>query len=335
MKRIVLVCFSTVAALILSTAKYSNAQIEYSHSDFRFIDLFGQTGTHIYTGELLKEALSNGYGALQVRYGWQSNTPDSWQSKYLYPGYGVGWYSGFIGNPDLLGKPSALFGFISFPLFNNLKHTMLTDVGLGISFGFEPYHEVKNELNDAIGSRFNAYFNLKLVAKYRINRELDFIYGLDFTHFSNGRTFRPNAGLNMYGTNLGFRYNFNAKQKRVDNSYLPKKILDARPELYAYNSHERIGKGELLIYGAYGFVQNSEDMGTDYQYSTVTSCIEYRYLLNTRSGFTAGFDFFYDASLKPYFPNKTYDFYGIHAGYDFMFWNFSIRIQGGSYLTAK
>ena len=87
-------------------------------------------------------------------------------------------------------------------------------------------------------------------------------------------------------------------QKRVDNSYRPKKILDARPELNAYNSHERIGKGELLIYGSYGFVQNEEDMGTGDQHSTITSSIEYRYLLNTRSGFTAGFDFIYAVSLK-------------------------------------
>lgn len=86
---------------------------------------------------------------------------------------------------------------------------MFLEPSLGLSYDFEPYNPETNVHNDAIGSRFNVYFALNLGAAYRLNREMDLVYGLDLTHFSNGRTFRPNKGLNLAGLNLGFRYHFN------------------------------------------------------------------------------------------------------------------------------
>ncbi|WP_132435418.1 acyloxyacyl hydrolase [Natronoflexus pectinivorans] len=311
------------------------AQHMPSHRDFRFLEIRGHSGNHLYTGESLSEALSNGYGALQVRYGWQSSNPEGWQNMYLYPAYGFGWYSGFIGNPDLLGTPSAVYGFISFPLFHHHRHQMVIDPALGLSYDLKPFDEEKNELNDAIGSRFNVYFNLNIGARYRLNRELDFLYGLDITHFSNGRTFRPNAGLNMWGFNMGLRYHFNTQQNRIDNSSHPTTILDVRPVLEVFKSPEKIRQGSVWIYGAGGLVQNDEDKGTGKQYGTITATAEYQYKLNSKNGLTGGLNFFYDNSLKSRYPDKRHDFYGAHAGYDFMFWQLTLRMQVGSYLHAR
>jgi hypothetical protein len=311
------------------------SQHEVSHKDFRFFGIRGHSGMHIYTGESLEEALSNGYGAIEVRYGWQSNNPDSWQSMYLYPAYGLGWYSGFIGNPELLGTPGAVYGFISFPLFYRHRHQMIIEPAIGLSYDLKPYDQESNNLNDAIGSRFNVYFNINLGAQYRLNREMDLLYGIDLTHFSNGRTFRPNAGLNMFGFNVGFRYHFNATQNRVDNSIHPQTLLEVRPELTIFRTVEQVRSGRILIYSAGGLVQNSEDMGTRKQYSTHSHLIEYQYQFNTRSAVTAGLDFFYDNSLRARYPDQRLDLYGAHIGYDFIFWQLSFRMQAGSYIHGR
>jgi hypothetical protein len=313
---------------------WARAQDTPAHRNFRMFEVRGFSGSHLYTGEHLHDALESGYWAINVRYGWQSSNPDGWQSMYLYPAYGIGWYNGFLGNPDLLGNPGAFFGFISFPLFYHHRHHMLLEPAFGISYDFEPFDSENNWMNDAIGSRFNIYFNLIIAARYRLNRETDLIYGLDLTHFSNGRTFRPNAGLNMFGFNVGVRYNFNTWQNKVDNRLHPEVILPARPDLNGFKAAERIRKGMLNIYGAGGVVQNMEDRGTRHQYGTASGLVELQYILNTKSAFTLGLDYFFDASQQPsqYVPNH---FPAIHGGYDFRFWLMSIRLQAGTYLLAS
>lgn len=310
------------------------AQEKASFRQYRFLEIKGHTGNHIYTGESLRDALSDGYGAIEARYGWQSNNPDGWQNMYLYPSYGFGWYSGFVGNPSLLGKPGAVYGFISFPLFQHKRHQMVIEPAAGISYDLKPYDANHNTQNDAIGSRFNVYFNLSLGARYRLNREMDLVYGLDFTHFSNGRIYKPNSGLNMFGPNLGIRYHFNTHQNKVDNSYNPQTVLNVRPNLYNFVKAKRINSFNVLAYGAAGLVQNNPDMGTSKQYSTFSGVLELQYVLNTKNGFTGGVDFFYDNSLVAEIPDGHYDVYGFHAGYDYMFWIMSFRMQVGSYFTA-
>lgn len=311
-----------------------SAQEKVNYRQYRFLEIKGHTGHHLYTGEALREALSDGYGALEARYGWQSNNPNSWQNMYLYPSYGFGWYSGFVGNPGLLGKPGAVYGFISFPLFQHRRHQMVIEPAAGISYDLKPYDANHNAQNDAIGSRVNVYFNLSVGALYRLNREMDLVYGIDFTHFSNGRVYKPNSGLNMFGPNLGIRYHFNALQNRVDNSYNPQTVLNVRPDLNNFVRAQKINTFNLFAYGAVGIVQNDPDMGTSKQYSTFSGLLELQYVLNTKNALTAGVDFFYDNSLVAEIPGEGYDVYGFHCGYDYMFWIMSFRLQVGSYFTA-
>lgn len=326
--------FGWIGLILLSNA-IVNAQYVESTRDFKFFEIKGHSGSHIYTGDKLKEALENGYGAAEVRYGWQSNNPSGWQSIFGYPAYGFGWYSGFIGNPDLLGTPGALYGFISFPLSKLHRHQLVLEPAFGLSYDLKPYDQEINVTNDAIGSRFNVYFNLNLGANYRLNREMDLIYGFDITHFSNGRMFKPNAGLNMVGLNLGFRYHFNRQQNKIDNSEFPQQILNVRPQPAPNRRAEPINKSGISIYGASGWVQNDEDSGTNKQFGTATVMVEYQYILNEKSGFAFGLDGFYDASLITYFPNENHLFMGVHGGYDLMFWKLALRLQGGTYLHEK
>src|SRR5690606_1735597 len=73
----------------------------------------------------------------------------------------------------------------------------------GLSTGWKPLHYIENPYNVAIGSKTNAYLNAGLYLRWRLTTQTHLTTGLDFTHFSNGNTNFPNAGLNMLGLKFG------------------------------------------------------------------------------------------------------------------------------------
>ena len=299
---------------------------------FRYIEIKGHTGYHLYNGTTLDKTVDGGYGAIEARLAWQRTDSVGWQAESGYPSYGVGYYTGFIGDPEVLGKPHAIFGFINFPLSRSEKRNVW-EIGqsLGITYNLQPFDAVSNPTNDAIGAPFAVYFNLSFGASYRLTRELDLIYGVDFTHFSVGRITTPNHGLNMYGLNLAFRYHYNADQRFVDLDPYSKDQLQARFLRPKKKKSTKLKESSIEAYFGFGSVQNELDMGTDNRYNTFSGVLDYRYKFTTMHGISVGLDYFYDESLKFDYPDDQ-DVIGLHVGYDFMFGKWTTRFQWGAYL---
>jgi hypothetical protein len=318
-----------------NSISYDDIKDELNYGRFRYIEVKGHTGYHLYAGELLNDAVSDGYGSVEIRYGWQPKDPEHWTARYGYSSYGIGYYSGFVGNPQVLGKPNAIFGFITFPLSRGDKRNVFElSQSLGITYNLEPYDAVKNPENDAIGSPFAVYFNLGLGGVYKWTREMDLLYGIDYTHFSNGRITTPNYGFNMYGLNVGLRYHYNADQKLVNNDPYSHELLPARFNRPKKEKNVRLHENSIEIYTAVGTVQNEEDKGTHNRYGIFSGALDYRFKFNTMHAITGGLDLFYDESLEKAYPETKDQFlYGIHAGYDFMFGKMAIRFQYGAYLS--
>lgn len=317
------------------TISFEAVKDEKNYGRFRFIEIKGHSGYHLYTGELLNDAVNQGYGAVEFRYGWQPKDADKWPSRYGYASYGFGYYSGFVGNPEILGKPNAVFGFVNFPLSNPARRNVLeTSLSLGLTYNLEPYHEEDNPENDAIGSPFAVYFNLNFGAAYKLTRELDLVYGIDFTHFSNGRMTTPNYGFNMYGLNVGLRYHYNADQKLVNKDVYSKELIQARFMKPENSKQIKLRESSIEVYLAGGSVQNEADKGTYKRYGVFSGALDYRFKFNSMHGVVAGFDYFWDGSLEADYPEtKDQTSTGLHIGYDFMFGKFAVRLHAGSYLS--
>ncbi len=332
-----IVCIISVSSLYAQrdTISFEDVKDIKNYGRFRYMEVRGHTGYHLYSGELLNEEVSNGYGALEFRYGWQSKDPDKWPSRYGYATYGVGYYSGFVGNPQILGKPNAVFGFVNFPLTNTSRRNVLEiGLALGLTYNLEPYDPETNPENDAIGSPFAAYFSLNFGAAYKMTREMDLIYGIDFTHFSNGRITTPNFGFNMYGLNLGLRYHYNADQKLVNKDVYTNELLQARFNRPKGSKNIKLRESSFEVYLAGGTVQNEEDKGTYKRYGVFSGVLDYRFKFNTMHAVVAGFDYFWDGSLEVDYPEtKDQMLAGLHLGYDFMFGKFAVRLHAGAYLT--
>lgn len=315
-----------------------SADPEENQGRFRTLEIRGHSGGHMYGGETLTSKLESGYGALEVRYAWQSRDDEVW-GRYGYPSYGVGLYSGFLGDPEIFGNPNAVFGFINFPASNpSRRNQFAVEPSLGLTYHLNPYDPVDNPLNDAIGARMAVYFNLNFGWAYRWTPEMDLTYGIDFSHFSNGRSFTPNWGLNMFGVNVGVRYHYNADQRRVDKAPYPEQKLQNRYLRARKIPNEKVADNQSLnLYAALGTVQTEEGAGTDTRYGTFSLVLDYQHKFNNMHSVSVGVDYFVDNSVKETYPagNGKNDLIGIHAGYDFMFWRITTLLHGGTYITDK
>lgn len=327
--------------LCITAALFSQNDTPKKNSEkpnrFRYITMESNYGSYFYSGNGLTNTgvLDAGYAALNVKFGWQPSSEDSWASMYGYPSFGIGLYKGFLGDSQVFGDPNAAYGFINFSVSNPHKRTIFhIEPAFGLTYGLKPYDSEKNPYNDAIGAAVAVYFSVDFGASYNLTRELDLNYGVDFTHFSNGRSFTPNFGLNMLGINLGLQYHYNMDQKKLNNDPYGTVVLPARFKKPESKPKRILNESAISIYTAIGTVQNQEDRGTNNRYGTFSGVLEYRYLFNVMHGISIGTDLFFDGSLGAEYPSAS-DHYliGIHAGYDLMFGKFAIRMQGGTYLT--
>lgn len=301
---------------------------------FKFIEIKSHGGSFLKSEGALSESglLDNGYGGVTVKLGWQPTDPEGWASSYGYPSYGVGYYTGFLSDAEVFGNPNALYGFIKFPISDSSRRNVFAiEPSLGLTYKLNPYDSETNPLNEAIGARMAVYFNIDFGFTYKWTREVDILYGIDFSHFSNGSTYKPNSGLNLFGLNLGIRYNYNANQSAkgeelyTDN---PLPVRFRRPK----RSPTKMETGQAVaIYFAGGVAQNDALIGSGNVMGTFTGLIDYEYQLNEKSVLTGGFDLFYDNRLQNREASNRWHT-GVHVGYDFRFYKFATKMQIGTYL---
>lgn len=128
----------------------------------------------------------------------------------VYQGIGFGRYS--FGEPLQIGNPWAFY------LFQGARIARIRpwlsfnyEWNFGLSAGWKPYDGVYNSYNKMIGSGMNAYINTNFYLRWMLTPRLGLTSGLTLTHFSNGNTNFPNAGLNTIGVRIGVDYNFARK----------------------------------------------------------------------------------------------------------------------------
>lgn len=126
---------------------------------------------------------------------------------YFYQGIGVGKYK--FGNKEEIGDPLAVYLFQGARIAQ-ISHRLSLNYewNFGISYGWKPYDVLNNEFNIMMGSKINAYLNVNFLLEWMLSRQIDLQVGITTTHFSNGNTSIPNAGMNSVGAKVGLIYNF-------------------------------------------------------------------------------------------------------------------------------
>ena len=235
---------------------------DYSEEDknygsFNYFQFMLHKGAHPTGTEYLQEIFAGGYWAMTFRVGTQSTGRKTWQRLHNYPQYGLGVTYYNLGGHEadsIVGNPSALFFYIGLPWLRIKKFSVNTDLELGFSYNFKPYDPETNPYQDVIGAGTNLHFSLGILFNYEISRRMDLTLGFELAHFSNGRSFTPQKGINLVGLTLGTSYHFNPMKnytKLKDPNYQP----PVRPEFIRAEKPEFKPHHEFQFLASVGSVQ--------------------------------------------------------------------------------
>lgn len=238
---LLLVLWSAISQIAAQGASHSNDSVPSVLSqrigfEFRPNYIF-PTNRTLRSGEHKK--LDNQFYGMHLKYAFQFS-PDSYlgaQYPNVWQGIGIS-YNAFGNNA--VGNPIAVYAFQSARIAQITRRLSLNyEWNFGASFGWHPYNAESNPDNEIIGSKINAYINLGFALEWQINRFWMLKGGVGFSHFSNGNTHYPNAGLNTVEAQVGIAHQFESalpfKKNRADNS-----SADVLPHL-SY---------DIVIYGA-------------------------------------------------------------------------------------
>ena len=129
-----------------------------------------------------------------------------------YQGIGLAAYN--LSHSQELGTPFSLYLFQGARVSQiSQKLSLNYEWNFGLSLGWKPYNYETNPNNTVIGSKANAYINTNFYFSWLLSDRLTFDAGLSVTHFSNGNTKFPNAGLNTLALKTGMLYSFARKKE--------------------------------------------------------------------------------------------------------------------------
>ena len=133
---------------------------------------------------------------------------------HTYQGIGISYHTFF--SPAELGNPVSVYAFQGSRIAQ-LSPRLSFDYewNFGASFGWKKYHPGTNAYNYVVGSKINAYINLGFLLNWQLAAEWQLTAGIDLSHFSNGNTQYPNAGVNTVGGRIGLVHTFGANAGTV------------------------------------------------------------------------------------------------------------------------
>ena len=180
-------------------------------------------------------------GSVHLKYAFRFDPRSRWGSQYpdVYQGIGLACHT--FRNREEIGVPWSAYVFQGAPIAR-LAPSLTLDYewNFGVSWGWKKYDPQLNPRNMVVGSKMNAYINLGWLLNWQINNDWRLTAGVDVTHFSNGNTHYPNAGVNTVGGRVGLIRTFGTHSYRTSVETRRK----ARAEIERYFSYD------VVLYGA-------------------------------------------------------------------------------------
>ena len=249
-----------------------------------------------------------------LKYSFQFS-PSSYVNKIyreVYQGVGITHYS--FNNSAEIGNPIALYLFQGATIAKLSSRLSLNyEWNFGLSGGWKTYDSEYNSFNGMIGSKFNAYMNANFYLKQRLSTQFDLIAGGSLTHFSNGNTKFPNAGLNAVSAKIGMVYNLNGHNEKLSDrlNYQPLHV----------NIFPKHISTDVVLFGSWrrkGIIQDDGALASPDTYHVAGFNINPMYNMNYNLRFGLSLDGVYDSSSNVYTedyiigmgqPDPGYTFY--------------------------
>lgn len=239
------------------------------------------------------KSISNSFSAhLKYSFRFRPNTLADQIYKSPYQGIGLSYYT--FNESKSLGNPIALY------VFQGARITRFTpwlslnyEWNFGLSFGWKPYDDMENFYNVVIGSKTNAFLNAGVHLSWMLSPRFDLITGFTLSHFSNGNTNFPNAGLNTVDFKVGLVYNFNA----------PNKLLSEPTFQHPVPAFQRHISYDVVLFGSWrrkGVAFGNEQVASPDKYTVLGFNFNPMYNFGYRFRAGVSLDGVYDGSANVY-----------------------------------
>ena len=222
----------------------------------------------------------------EFSYIYRTSNKKPWHESYRQPLVGGTLFFGSVGNNQILGHFTGLYGFVELPIVKRKHYRLDFKFATGLGYTNKPFDPELNPENVAIGSRVNAMMCFALKQSWRFeNYALTF--GIDMTHFSNASYQMPNLGVNVPYLSLGVqKFMPNARKEKLPT------VLE-RPH-FTYGFSAIVSAKEM----------NPKGVG---RYPVLAAALFARKYLSPKAGLEASIDVIYKTSLlsHPSYPQAA------------------------------
>lgn len=259
--------------------------------------------SHFYSGEII--------------YNFHTNGGRSWHKAYKLPTFGLLGIITYNQNKDVVGQAFGIGGCVKLPFVNGKKWAFNSRLGGGFAYLTRKFDIIENPKNNSIGSHFNLLVILGIDLQYKFKSGY-LSLGIDFTHYSNSGTRKPNLGLNIPSLLIG--YGFHLKRPEV-------KDLEFEPVNKDWT---------LLVHGVFSLNQNYNYQTKLYPVYGINTYMSKRF--GEKSGLSTGIDLIYNESNRHFKTSpKNQTFWqtmqvGAFTTYDLHVYRFIFQLGMGVYV---
>jgi hypothetical protein len=276
-----------------------------------------------------------------IEAGWQTTGSNVYDGLLNYPAFGFGFLTYGFPQTGILGEPNAFYMFLNAPFRRWENFAINYIIRLGMSYNWEPNDPVANPGHLALGSFRNLYIGGGAEGQYLLGEQMSVSFGFKFSHFSNGQSSLPNAGMNLLTPHLGLKYDFNGGKQ-------PSYIKPPKPEFpdRSMEYYVTLGNGIRQIF--FDSTQTGIQPKTGVSYPVYNISVAAQYHYGWAGKFGGGLDFIYWGAYDPGFEigpggiiqAVEYNFsdylqLGVFISYEFVLNNFSIYAQPGWRVIRK
>ena len=276
-----------------------------------------------------------------IEIGWQTAGRNVYDRVMGYPAFGFGFLTYGYPQTGILGEPNALYMFLNSPFKRWENWAFNWILRLGMSYNWEPSDPAFNPGHLALGSFRNLYIAGGVEGQYLFGERSSISAGFKFTHFSNGQSSLPNAGMNLLTPHLAYKYDFNGGKRPAYARNKPGEFNDKSIEYYF-----TLGSGIRQIFFTQAGSTQVPQAGVSYPVYNLSVAAQYHYTWAGKFG--GGLDFIYWGAFDPQFevdqggiikavehPFADHLQLGVFVSYEFVLANFSIYAQPGYRVIRK
>lgn len=187
----------------------------------------------------LKKIQSGLSGDVRAAFSFAPDSKEGMLYRGLYQGIGVG-VNSFFSN-SLLGTPVSAYVFQGAPFAHLSRRLSLGyEWRFGAAFGWRHYDAETADNNASVSTSVTALLGIGVKLHYALSERWLLSAGVNATHYSNGNTSWPNAGVNAIGATIGVSYILNPGSPQTEVSSLLSPEADKGKWVY-----------DIVAYGAW------------------------------------------------------------------------------------